>query len=674
MYLVAFLVAAAPQGCKWCVSSETALVEESRTKASRNKNIETFQVGKLTAIWAATGESKVRRDELRASNSPAAVINTIWDGSRVVLFGARNEVIAFNLVLEAAHGPAQEVSVKFQQLHGPKDAVIGSKDARRAELFQWIERPIELFYIRYLQIRGLSVFNYAASYDERHIPKSLRRPMKGNGRAEWGSDWKDRPGADKYYPDIAVPLELHPSFEVPAQSNQSIWVDVYISKNTPAGRYHGFLTVMQEKTLKNIPVSLDVLDFELADRSSCKTMVHLVVEDINHRYLGTRWPNDRTPLAEQSNRLIDKHFLLARRHRVTLIDSNYGSEVWEKDEPRPAWKARLDGSLFTPVHGYEGPGMGLGNDVFSIGTYGSWGWKSGGENAMHAHSDAWIKWFETNAPGTETFLYLLDEPTSKDYPQVEQWCRYLASNSGPGKRLRSMSTVSIPVALKHIPSLEIACSGAMFGITRKWNEALGLVREKGRPVWVYNTMRPACGTVAIEDDGVAMRQMAWTQYKLGIDRWFLWASTFYNNNHCAQVVETNVFQRAQTNGCDSRADPVLGRTGWNYANGEGVLFYPGTDQSHPGDSYSIDGPFASLRLKHWRRGIQDVEYLVEAAKKNPEGVRKLLDRMVPKVLWEIGVDNEDDPTYVHTDISWPTEPDVWESARRNLADWITEKP
>jgi len=34
--------------------------------------------------------------------------------------------------------------------------------------------------------------------------------------------------------------------------------------------------------------------------------------------------------------------------------------------------------------------------------------------------------------------------------------------------------------------------------------------------------------------------------------------------------------------------------------------------------------------------------------------------MIPKVLWEYGVENEDDPTYVYTDISWPTDPDAWE--------------
>lgn len=44
--------------------------------------------------------------------------------------------------------------------------------------------------------------------------------------------------------------------------------------------------------------------------------------------------------------------------------------------------------------------------------------------------------------------------------------------------------------------------------------------------------------------------------------------------------------------------------------------------------------------------------------------------MLPTVLWEYGIDNPDDPTYVHTDISWSTDPDDWEAARRELAGLI----
>ncbi|HSV43552.1 MAG TPA: hypothetical protein VLJ10_03270, partial [Candidatus Bathyarchaeia archaeon] len=91
---------------------------------------------------------------------------------------------------------------------------------------------------------------------------------------------------------------------------------------------------------------------------------------------------------------------------------------------------------------------------------------------------------------------------------------------------------------------------------------------------------------------------------------------------------------------------------------------------YPQENYGLDGPIASLRLKLWRRGLQDHEYLTMAAKYDPEAVNTLVQKMIPKVLWEVGVSNPKDPTYVHTDISWSTDPDVWEAARRQLAEII----
>jgi hypothetical protein len=36
------------------------------------------------------------------------------------------------------------------------------------------------------------------------------------------------------------------------------------------------------------------------------------------------------------------------------------------------------------------------------------------------------------------------------------------------------------------------------------------------------------------------------------------------------------------------------------------------------------------------------------------------------VLWEVGVTELEDPTYIYADISWPTNPDLWEAARKEL--------
>ena len=45
-------------------------------------------------------------------------------------------------------------------------------------------------------------------------------------------------------------------------------------------------------------------------------------------------------------------------------------------------------------------------------------------------------------------------------------------------------------------------------------------------------------------------------------------------------------------------------------------------------------------------------------------------RMVPKMLWEVGVTDPEDPSYVRGEISWSTDPDDWEAARKQLASII----
>ena len=59
-----------------------------------------------------------------------------------------------------------------------------------------------------------------------------------------------------------------------------------------------------------------------------------------------------------------------------------------------------------------------------------------------------------------------------------------------------------------------------------------------------------------------------------------------------------------------------------------------------------------------------------AAAVDPARTAQIIDRMIPTILWECGVDDPGDPTWLRADISWSTDPDVWEEARAELADVI----
>jgi hypothetical protein len=624
----------------------------------------------IAAIWVNNGEDKVTQDELRVSRDGKNVTNSVWNGTTINLFGGLNEVVEFNIILEAPNG-ANNVSVSFNTLTGPNGSMIASSPATGNQVFSFVNRNIELFYLRYLAIRGLSRSSYE-TYDERHVPQRMRRPWTGDGQAT--GTWQDRPDHDKYYPDIAIPMELIQNFNVAAGKNQSVWVDVFIPKNASPGLYQGSVVVQQGgSTVKTIPVQLTVYNFMLPDAPSAKTMLVFSSANINKRYSGSTWVNPNSASGTRARLIRDRHFLLAHRHRISLIGDDTLDDCGSNaDQPCPEWLPRLNGSLFTAANAYDGPGIAVGNNVYSVGTYGAWSWRSGTQSDMNQHSNAWASWFAQNAPSTEYFLYLIDE--SSNYPQIQTWAQWIASNPGPGHNLKSMATISLPTAAAQTPSLDIPTSTLTVGIPSQWQPLADQYTTDARKrFYMYNAHRPASGSTATEDDGVALRELTWVQYKKHINRWFHWESTYYNN-YQGGTGETNVFQSAQTFGGKSSFDSVLGETGWNHNNGDGVFFYPGTDSLYPADSYGVDGPFASLRLKHWRRGLEDVEYLTLASAINPAAVTSLVNAMVPKALWEYGVSDPNDPTWVRSDISWSVDPNAWESARQQLANIITGAP
>jgi hypothetical protein len=220
-----------------------------------------------------------------------------------------------------------------------------------------------------------------------------------------------------------------------------------------------------------------------------------------------------------------------------------------------------------------------------------------------------------------------------------------------------------------VPSLTMSGTWFQVGPTGKWQNALNSAHAAGKLAVFYNGQRPANGSFATEDDGVALRQLAWGPYKKKIDRWFFWAATYYNDKQGGRG-QTNVFTQAQTFGGSPSFDGNRGMTGWNYSNGDGVLFYPGTDKQFPAESRGLPGPIASLRLKYWRRGIQDVDYITLAAQVNPSATAAVVQKMVPKALWEYGVTDPADPTWLMAAPSWSNDPDAWEAARLALAQII----
>jgi hypothetical protein len=629
--------------------------------------------GAITGVWANDGEDKVTQDELRAS-SGENVTNSLWNGTTITLFGAKNEVINFNLILESSISSATKVSVTMSDLRGPDGSLIRYAARQVSDLFNWTSTESELFYIRYLQITGLSNSSYGtlATWQEATFPQRAQCPTKP------GCSWIDRPVANKFYPDIAVPIELVPTFTIAAANNQSVWADIYIPKTAVAGSYTGKVSVSENGTITHtVPVSLTVRNFSLPDAPSSKTMLFTSYGDLSPRY------------GSATTQALQNQILVAHRHKISIIDDNFG-QGFAALQPASQWLPYLLGSGFSAGSGYAGPGAGLGQDVFSIGTYG--GMTEGETETQRLFTNqfnGWESWFEANSPTTERFVYLCDEVDCQQVkPTLETQLHWWSAITGVGKNLHTLATqvlVSAPTTLSD-PTSAWPFSQGNFngsrwvdGCTTRDQAAVDavLADEPTRRLFAYGSERPGEGSVATEDDGTSLRELPWGQYKKRVDRYFIWESTYYDSYQGDGPGNTDVFKTAQTFGMlpnnreNACRTPIYGQVSCTSANGNGLLFYPGTDKIFSASSYGVNGPIVSLRLKQWRRGIQDVDYLTLAGAIDPTAVANLVNQMVPSVLWEVQCVNPvNDCSYVYAPISWSNNPDDWESARAQLAHII----
>ena len=90
--------------------------------------------------------------------------------------------------------------------------------------------------------------------------------------------------------------------------------------------------------------------------------------------------------------------------------------------------------------------------------------------------------------------------------------------------------------------------------------------------------------------------------------YFYWHAVHWQHNRQKQVGprQQNVWADPVT--FDRRRADGRGE----FANGDGVLLFPGTDRLHPAEDRGIAGPIGTVQLANLRRGLQDHLYLTLA--------------------------------------------------------------
>ncbi|HJQ24210.1 MAG TPA: glycoside hydrolase domain-containing protein [Blastocatellia bacterium] len=566
----------------------------------------------IASIWAVNDGEKINRDDLK---SPYKAANSVWNGQRIKLFGARNEVVAFQLIVESGAAGIQKLKVSLPELSQEGGAKIVYRPPV-SDPTQYAGRPIQLFSENYMQVTAPTEAGWIY---KRNTPSAPQDPM----------GWKPvqlvpenaRPGKGGF------PLRVEPS------RNQAIWVDIYAARTLPPGSYRGRVRVEADGERREIPVELELFAFTLSDDNSMNAMIYY--ESVQ-------------PELYQGRNLDVVYHRFAHRQRVELVGAYDEASAL-------AALGRFRGSDFTPANGYEGPGEGVGNRLIPASFYGPG--KGYDERASAWHkSDAWMGFLKQNFPDAITFLYMPDEPHPSEYAHIRRLADNVHSNPGVGRALPIFVTKGYVKELDD--AIDIWCSGPQaYDIERALEE-----RAEGRDYWVYNGGRPYAGAIVIDAPATDPRATIWACFKHGIRTYSYWHGDHWRHNSQKQGERIqNVWANPIT--FDNRGQPNKPRSSQSFANGDGVLMYPGEERIHKEEDRGIAGPCSTIQLANFRRGLQDHQYLTLARKFGlDEIVARSLEAAVPRVFSD-----------AHSAVGFAEHGDDYERLRYELAKAIARR-
>ncbi|MFL6352886.1 MAG: hypothetical protein ACJ74Z_13695 [Bryobacteraceae bacterium] len=553
--------------------------------------------------------------------------NLIWDAAshRITLKAARNETVAFQIVIERTGEKLSNVVVRPADLKGPNGIKISLDN-------------VDLFREWYVHVKNPTKMNYTLGpgwYADGLLP-CLR--------------WNGNLYPHTYVMPFDVPDPLNNVGN--EQKSQALWVDIYVPNSRQAaqpGTYTAPITISSDQGQARLTLELQVWDFALPEESHLKPNIHTDTE-IN-------------AFPEQIEL---KYYQLLRKHRLAMYPLGYapalqiaGADVridWSKYDARLA--KYLDGSAFTAKYGYSGPGYGvpveylvLPFDAYPMNLYkqargiqlsgkefkfyAPWPvalpqqgptpeyreiWKKA-FRAYQAHFDQHPAWNKTRL-----LVYFLSLDEAYDDVARERMLYYgqLLKESG-APRLQYRVDGFYP--RETMQRLEKILNVIILGLGAWDVTTVDEIKKNKVDPWFYTDAE------WIDGDGLKCRALSWIAWKLRAGSWTLWELDF-NSLRAWQYPET-----------------------YERQNGSGMLVYRG-------ETMGLDEPVPSIRLKSLRRGSQDYEYLWLLS--HTRGRSKMADDAVNGLVHG----SFDDKTSLGAPGMWVHDPDEWDRMRLKFGDAI----
>ena len=560
----------------------------------------TFVYTQVKYVWALGDGEKVFRND---PSHPAKNGNYIWNNGKIQLKGFFNEVLAFQVIVEADIKGAQAVELLVEAPVEKKSGkTIGGNTLKYGP-----HGTIEVYSQHYLKVsdptKPLWFYGSENSKPEKMrgwIPDALIPSNALPGRGGLPVNVPPVLRNDEFFTDLT-------------SQNQGFWIDIHLPRDQkyfPTGIYTRNVRVLAEgKVIKDIPFEITLLPQYLGEEN--RTNIWLYTSD-----LSSYFPDVPQNIVEKMIKF-EGH-----RHRIEVTGGFPANNSPFNMEIMNTYKGYLDGSAFIPGNGYHGQGQMTGEKFFPIGMYGS---KVMGDNKDKVQEQAnhWVNWFSNNAKDAVYFWYIIDEPGPSSYSWINERAGWIKSNPGPGKHLPVFTTSRYRDGLKESIDYWAAHNGTEL-------DRLDSIRHSGGDYWFYNGNRPRYGSVILEGTAVDFRVNSWILYKYNVSVWFIWHGTHWQHN--SQGPKGRLHQNIYINPLTFINESM------EFGNGDGMLFYPGRMPFYPEQDRGLNQILPSIRLKNIRRGQQDTIIMWMAEQKaGKEKVLEIINKIVPKALSEVNM-------------------------------------
>lgn len=424
-------------------------------------------------------------------------------------------------------------------------------------------------------------------------------------------------GATGLWPDALIPkidsyaCETRNAFpvNVAAGRNQSFYVEVYVPRGTPAGRYAGTLTLSGNGAdgafVHTQSVDLNVWDFTLPSTATLQSSFGFIGSELGAGH--------RLNLAgADAQRLATRYALSGLRHRIAMTTGLDAPPpyVYENGNVAIDWNAYdaevkpfLDGSAHHTGATWSAVQMRPFNPKI---------YASNGATGLTAYYKAWSEHFHAQGWFDKLWGYTRDEPRNGDFAEVKDRARAMLA-ADPA--MRPLVTHSLDSGLTDGPgqsSIRV-WTPLVNRMDRNRRAEFDPYLQNGAQLWWYQSCEShGCfgddvtgyPSYMIDASGAQNRVMEWLSfsYRIGGELYF---NTMEGYFKLGDVWETQFLFDG---------------------NGDGTLFYPGRPDRIGGSTHI---PVESLRLKLIREGYEDYEYLNLLA--GVAGDRAWLDARVAEV-------------------------------------------